>query len=261
MNPGAVLKMYFDRKRVAQPRYSLRALARDLKVSPAYLSQVFNDKKTVPASRLPEFIRLLDMDDIAVLQLKDALNPTEKRGTKLAATDLAFFDRFKPLDKEKYAVLENWYLVAMLDLTTLEGFRSEAPWIAKKLRITLTEAELAIKTLKDLGLLVEVAGKLKKAELKLRFPTKNTQAVIRRYHKQLIKKAYEELDRRTRDEAFEERLMVGATFAINHAHLPLLKEMLQACLYEVSTLGAEGPCTDVYQLNLQFFPLTDSQTE
>lgn len=256
MSPGEVLKMYFERKRVAQPRYSLRALARDLKVSPAYISQVFNSKKKVPETRLAELIRLLDMDDIAVLQLKDALHPGEKRKTALAPADFAFFDRFRPLDQQKYAVLERWYMVALLDLTTLEDFDPRPAWIAKRLGISPTEAELALATLQEHGLLKEVDGKLTKADLKLRFPTKTTQLVIRRFHKQLIKKAYDELDQRAGHEAFDGRLVAGATFALNPAHLALLKQKIQECMYEVSSLAAEGPCRDVYQLNVQFFPLT-----
>lgn len=256
MNPGEILKVYFDRKRVSHPQYSLRALARDLKVSPAYLSQVFNGKKSIPESRLEELIRLLDMDDIAVLQLKDALNPGEKRETYLAPTDFDFFNRFKPLDKKKYAILEQWYMVALLDLTTVEGFQSSPEWIAHRLKITPVEAELAIETLKEHGLLVVENGVIRKADLKLRFPTKFTQTVIRKFHKQMIRKAYDELELRVSDDEFEDRLIIGTTFALNPAHLPLLKQKLQETLYELGHRGSVGACQSVYQLNIQLFPLT-----
>lgn len=256
MNPGAILKLYFDRKRVSQPQYSLRALARDLKVSPAYISQVFNGKKAIPESRLADFIKLLDMDDIAVLQLKDAIHPGEKRDKKLADTDLSFFERFKPLDKKKYAVLEHWYMVALLDLTTVDGFQSSPSWIAKKLKISVLEAELAIETLKVHDLLTDTDGVLKKTELKLRFPTKITQEVIRKYHKQMLKKAYEELSSRFSDDDFDARLIIGGTFALNPDQLDFIKQKMQEALYEASTVGAEGNCTAVYNLSMQLFSLT-----
>jgi uncharacterized protein (TIGR02147 family) len=256
MNTGAILKLYFDRKRVSQPAYSLRALARDLKVSPAYLSQVFNGKKPVPESRLADFIRLLDLDDIAVLQLKEAIHPEEKRTKELAQGDKDFFGRFKPLDKKKYGVLEHWYMIALLDLTTIEGFQSNPDWIARKLKITRLEVDLAIETLKANNLLKDSDGKLEKVDLKLRFPTKITQTVIRKFHKQMIKKAYEEIDTRLLDEEYNDRLVVGGTFALNPAHLPLLKEKVQEALYEISLKASEGPCESVYQLNIQLFPLT-----
>lgn len=255
MNTGAILKLYFDRKRVSHPQYSLRALARDLKVSPAYISQVFNGKKAVPESRLADFIKLLDMDDIAVLQLKDALNPEEKRTKALAREDLDFFSRFKPLDKKKYAILEQWFMVAILDLTTIEGFQSNAAWIAKKLKITQVEAELAIETLKAHNMLQEVDGQLVKTDNKLRFPTKISQSVIRSFHKQMIKKAYDELNDRFSDDDFNDRLIVGGTFALNPTHIPELKQKVQEALYEISLKASEGPCQSVYQLNIQFFPL------
>lgn len=256
MSPGAILKLYFDRKRVAMPSYSLRALARDLKVSPAYLSQLFNGKKAVPESRIADFIRILDMDDIAVLQLKDAIHPEEVRTRRLVQEDMDFFTRFRPLDKKKYAILEQWYMVAIMDLTTTEGFQASPEWIARKLKITAVEAELAVETLKAHNLLEEVDGKLRKVDIKLRFPTKITQAVIRKFHKQMIKKAYEELDHRFSDEDFQDRLIVGSTFAMNKQHLELLKQKVQEALYEISLKGGEGPCESVYQLNIQLFPLS-----
>ena len=101
MNAGAILKLYFDRKRVSTPAYSLRALARDLKVSPAYVSQVFNGKKPLPESRLAEIIRILDLDDIAVLQLKEALYTEKKRTESMDEEEKEFLNRLKPLDKTK----------------------------------------------------------------------------------------------------------------------------------------------------------------
>ena len=255
MKPEAILKLYFDRKQVAHPAYSLRALARDLDVSAAYLSQVFNGKKTVPESRLADFIRLLDMDDIAVLQLKSSLYPEEKRAKTLAQEDKDFINRFKPLDKKKYVVLEHWYMVAILDLTTLEGFESNPDWIARKLKLTRIEVDIAIETLKAHNLLHEVNGRLEKVDVKLRFPTKITQTVIRKFHKQMIKKAYEEIDTRLLDEDYNDRLVVGATFALNPEHLAMLKEKVQEALYEISLKASEGPCQSVYQLNIQLFPL------
>ena len=255
MNPGAILKHYFDRKRVSQPQYSLRALARDLKVSPAYVSQVFNGKKSLPENRLADFIRMLDMDDIAVLQLKDAIHPQEKRSKSLGPDDIDFFNGYNSPEKEKYALFEKWYMIALLDLTTIEGFQSSPDWIARKLKISRVEVELAIETLISHNMLIEEDGVLKKADLKMRFPTKITQSVIRSFHKQMIKKAYDELDERFSDEAFEDRLMVGGTFALNPEHLPMLKQRVQEMLYDLSTRGSVGPCNSVYQLSMQLFPL------
>jgi uncharacterized protein (TIGR02147 family) len=261
-----ILKIYFERKKVTYPQYSLRALARDLEVSPAYASAILAGKKPLPESRLKDFIKVLDLDDIAILQLKKAIFPEDKKevnlnGNLLGSDDLDFFNKYKPLDKKKYEILNDWYNVAIMDLTTCQGFESNPEWIAKKLKISRLEVEIAIWNLKLHNLLVEQDGKLQKVELKLRFPTKISQTVIRKFHKQMIKKAYEELDLKTEDSEFDKRLISGATFALNESKIKLLKEKIQNAIYEVSSMASEGPCQSIYQLNVQFFPLSESSTK
>lgn len=256
-----ILNIYFERKKMANPSYSLRALARDLTLSPAYVSTILSGKKALPEARLKYFIKILELDDIAILQLKSALSPKktidkEIDGLRLGSDEINFLNKYKPLDKKKYEILNNWYNIVIMDLTTCNGFKNDPSWIARALGINQLEVEMAIENLKRHNLLEEINGKLQKVDLKLRFPTCSSQVVIRKFHKQMIKKAYEELDKRTEENELNNRLVVGATFAINHDKLDLLKEKIQNVLYEVSSSASEGPCQSVYQLNIQFFPLS-----
>ena len=256
-----ILKLYFERKKLTNPSYSMRALARDLNVSPAYVSTILSGKKKVAESRLKDFIKVLDLDDIATLQLKHALYPEDKKTNhvnkeQLNSDDIDFFNKYKPLDKKKYDILNDWYNIAIMDLTTCKDFINDPAWIANKLKISQLEVEIAIENLKRLGLLDYVDGKLQKLEIKLRFPTKVSQTVIRKFHKQMIKKAYDELDSKIDDADFSNRLISGTTFALNPEKIDLLKQKIQNALYEVASMASEGPCESVYQFNIQFFPLS-----
>jgi uncharacterized protein (TIGR02147 family) len=178
-----ILKIYFERKKLTYPNYSLRALARDLDVSPAYASNILTGKKPLPESRLKDFIKVLDLDDIAVLQLRNALFPKNKKNTtasgpQLDSGDIDFFSKYKPLDKKKYEILNDWYNIAIMDLTTCVGFASDPAWIAQKINISQLQVEIAIENLKHHNLLCEKDGKLQKVESRLRFPTKISQTVI-----------------------------------------------------------------------------------
>lgn len=256
-----ILKIYFERKRLTFPQYSLRALARDLKVSPAYASSILSGKRDLPEKRLEDFIKNLELDDIAVLQLKNIISPPEKKlppysNKQLKDDDLDFFKKYKPLDKNKYEILNNWYNIAILDLTTTNDFQNNPKWIAKRLNISQLEVEFAIENLKRLGMLSEKDGVLYKEENKLRFPTKMSQTVIRKFHKQMIKKAYEELDLKISEEEFSKRLISGSTFTVKKEKFQLLKEKLHQVIYEMTTIATEDSGEDVYQLNVQFFPLS-----
>ncbi|MDO9181206.1 MAG: TIGR02147 family protein [Bacteriovorax sp.] len=255
-----ILKIYLDRKKLSYPSYSLRALARDLELSPSYVSALLTGQKPLPEVRLKDFIKVLDLDDIAIIQLKNALYPETRKETnsseRLSENDKDFLNSYRPLDKKKYEILNDWYNIAILDLTTCENFESHPSWIAKKLKITQLQVEIAIENLKRLELLIEVDGKLQKKERLLRFPTKMSQSVIRKFHKQMIKKAYEELDSKTEEEEFSKRLITGTTFAVDSKKINLLKEKIQNNLYEVASMASDGPCESVYHFNVQLFPLT-----
>lgn len=256
-----IINIYFERKKLSFPNYSLRALARDLDISAPYVSNILNGKKPVPENRIGDFIRVLDLDDIAILQLKNAMfpesiAPVSEEGPRLNEADINFINKYKPLDKKKYEVLNDWYNIAILDLTTCEGFKSDPVWIAKKLKLNQLQVEIAIENLKRHNLLKSTDGKLEKVEDKLRFPTNVSQTVIRKFHKQMIKKAYEELDEKIEDGEFANRLIAGTTFALNSEKMGILKEKIQNTIYEVAATASEGPCQSVYQLNFQFFPLS-----
>ncbi len=259
--PHEILNLYFERKKLTNPNYSMRALARDMNVSPAYISTILSGKKKLADCRLKDFIKILDLDDIATLQLKHALYPEDKKtGHRITeqfnSDDLDFFNNFKPLDKKKYDILNDWYNIVIMDLTTCKDFINNPAWIAKKLKISQLEVEIAIENLKRHGLLSLVDGKLQKLENKLRFPTKISQTVIRKFHKQMIKKAYDELDSKIEDTDFANRLISGTTFALNPEKIDSLKRKIQNAIYEVASMASEGPCESVYQFNIQFFPLS-----
>ena len=73
----------------------------------------------------------------------------------------------------------------------------------------------------------------------------------------MIEKAKIELETKTFDSDFQKRLINGFTLAFNPANTEKVKAKLQELMSEISIAGSEGECTEVYQLNLQFFPLSD----
>lgn len=68
-----ILKSFFSNKQMANPRYSLRSLARDLNVNPSVVSRIFTGKQKVTPARLEQFIAILDIDAEAVKELKRKL--------------------------------------------------------------------------------------------------------------------------------------------------------------------------------------------
>ena len=143
----------------------------------------------------------------------------------------------------------------ILDLTTIEGFQPDSRWISLQLGITRRQAQGALRVLKRLGLLRETGGKWEKAGLKLMFPSQTPSKVVRRYHRQMIQKGIESM-RSVGSDAYARRDITGITFAANPARLDAAKKKIQRFRRNLQAFLSEGSCTQLYQLNLQLFPLT-----
>ena len=72
----------------------------------------------------------------------------------------------------------------------------------------------------------------------------------------MIAKALQVLLGETDDVSFSRRMITAISFAANPQRLKQGRERLMELIYEIADIMTEGDCTEVYQLNVQFFPLT-----
>lgn len=259
-----ILKEHLARKQEKNPAYSLRALARDLKVSPSYVAAIFGGRKALAPNRVREIGAKLEMDDLNVAVLKRALlleqlSEDERallQTTEGSPTSLQFLEQFREEGRQNFKLWSQWYHIAILDLSTTASFQSDAGWIARKLGLTLAEATRALEFLVTSGFLVEREGRLVKADELLRLPTVRSHQTVRDYHKQLMAKAVETMNRATTPEDFERRLISGLVIAANPAKIAEARMRLNVVLHEIAEMLSEGECTELYQLGTQFFPLT-----
>lgn len=259
LKPHQILLQALERKQDKNSAYSRRALARDVGVSAAFMSKVLTGQKPVPASRLKKICKYLDMDINAETLLKQAMlfhslpSAEFQKIAEEGVSPLKMAD-YEPLSRKKFSVLRNWYNIAILDLLTCDVETSPKN-IAKKFKLELGKVEIALKELEKEGLAVQEDGVWKKTQLKMSFPTVNLQTEVNGFHKQMVKKSYEELSK-TKEESFESRLISGVTIAANPENIELVKKTIFAALAEVASQLSEGSCKEVYQFNVQLFPLT-----
>lgn len=257
MNEAAkVIKDFVDKKINENPNYSLRAIARDLKISHSYLSQIINGKKKIPASRIDVFAKVLDIDEFYIEEIKKTIALESGLSLSQSSTSNAFSELEVVHDKN-LRLLEKWYYSPILNLVTCDNFQNDPIWISKKLGVPAADVKSAISFLKLTGFLKEVDGQLVKSYEKSRTPTVKSKEKVREFHEMMIKKSISHLRSKTTDGHFNKRLISGLTFASNPKSLEKAKIKLNEAIHEVASLLAEGPCTEVYQLNVQLFPHTE----
>jgi len=263
-HPGEILKPYFEQKREVKPSYSLRALARDLQLSPGFVSQVFSGQRSPSLSAAENFARVLKIrkTDAEVLRKSVALHSGENIGIRKILNEYLKQDSaalaFKKYKRKKMApllYLTKWYQIALMELITCEKYRSDERLIAQKLQISLTDLRASLFTLVNASLIEKVNGRWKKKVLHQDFPTDTTHEATRQYHRTMTSKALEILSEQNQGEVHRRR-MIGATLAVNPENLDKVVDQLNAFLYKMTSLLGEGSCSEVYQINLQLFPLT-----
>jgi uncharacterized protein (TIGR02147 family) len=259
--PHEILNSFFARKKEQNPAYSLRALARDLTVSPAFMSQLLAGNKKVPLKKLARLTELLDFDRPSVQALRRAIVAESHGGEEIFRDSTEKKSRsdlleFSPLPKKKGSLFSKWYYVAVLDLMDCEDFQSDPQWIARRLGLFQNEAIEAIATLTALDLVAVRAGKLRKKKNKIRFTTTQTLAEIRSYHRQMIQKALHELEFKTTAEDFTQRMITGGTLSIHRRDIERAQIRLSEFLHEFVAEFATDQADEVYQINLQYFPLS-----
>lgn len=139
---------------------------------------------------------------------------------------------------------------------TCEDFQSDTHWIARRLGILKGDVDEALNVLNKLDLIEQSTNGWVKKSKKIRFPTVRSQAEIRNFHRQMIEQALKELNCKTTSQDFERRMISGITFSCNPKKIKKIKQKLNLLIHEIANSAMEGSCTEVYQINLQFFPLT-----
>lgn len=250
----------FERRKVLNDSYSLRAFARDIGLSPATLSQILNKKSGLSieaAKSISLKLRLSESDKDWFLNSVGALHSRSAKEREI------FQEKIKKIQKETLAyseiqleyfkVISDWYHFAILELTHVEGFQNDHDWIATKLGVEKKEVKEAIKRMKALDLLEEKRGKLVDVFTSLATSNDIPSMSIKKFHMQLMKKAMEAL--------YEvdptEREISSTVFSLDKKDLPIVKEKIRTFRRELeSSLQLNKKKNAVYCLGVQFFELT-----
>lgn len=157
------------------------------------------------------------------------------------------------IDAETFQAISELYHYAILELTFVDGFESEARWIARRLGITVIEAQYAVARLLRLGLLEERDGRLVKAQRHVTTQNKAvTNPALRAQHKEILRQSGEAM----REIPIERRSHTAITMTLDPEKIPLAKQMIQEFGRRLCEVMETGERKEVYQFHVGFFPLT-----
>lgn len=166
------------------------------------------------------------------------------------------YRKLKPLNAANFKYFSQWHYAAIRELVDLPEFKEDPEWIASKLigSITIAEVKEALKELQLLNVLGrDEKGKLKILDLHITSGDEVSFSGAANCHRQFLNLASESIDSVPR----EKRDLSAMTLGISAEMAKKVKTMVQEFRKElVEAVSSDTSSEAVYQLNMQFFPLT-----
>lgn len=247
------LKKEFVKKCQDNPKYSLRAFAKKLNMSHATLSHLVRGKRPLTAQTILYLAKALGLSP---RQLAQFHIPSGRTNHKVKENL-----KFQPIELDTFEVVSDWYHDAILELTKVKQFKSDTAWIAKVLGISKREVSTAIKRLECLKLLKtkEKDKWLDESQFNTTIKNDFTTVALRKLQRQVLEKALVALEQ----VPYEKRDQSSVTLSINSHDFPQIKKIICDFRRKLSHyLQKKGSVpTQVYQLGISFYPLTNIQEE
>ncbi|MFK8139162.1 MAG: TIGR02147 family protein [Bdellovibrionales bacterium] len=238
-------------RRITQNRsYSLRAFARDLRLSPGELSEIIRGKRKLTTKASLKISNALGLSHIEEKHLIGLA--LEKESAQVLTKEELDREKKKVLNLEYFKVIENWYHFAILNLSECKNFKWNVKLIGKRLGLSTIEVKIAIDRLLKIGLLRYDRAKVYVVEDFVETPTDIPSSSVRTYHRQMIEKAKIALD----EQRPEDRDISGIGFAVDPKQVPAMKREIREFQDTLIAKYSKGEKTEVYQLETLLFKLS-----
>lgn len=244
------LKEELSRRQQKSTRYSLRAYARDLGVHPATLSLMFQGRRSLPLKHslpIAEKLRLSPKERTLFFE------SFHQAKTSLDQIKVSEEDERYMLDESYFKIIAEWEHYAILTLFDCADFNPAMSAIAARLGISELRIQVVLKNLLDCGLVkVDEHGCLQKSHSNVRTTEDVMSNALQLSHLETLetgKNKLEEVEVALRD-------FSSVMIAVDPAKLTEAKTIIREFRQKMMALLRDGQRSEVYQLAIQFYPLT-----
>jgi uncharacterized protein (TIGR02147 family) len=239
----------------------LRAFARDLEVSSSRLSEVLNGRYGLSRESAAAISKRIAWTEAERSFFCDLVESEHARASKKKREARARIEStpssYQQLSLDSFQVIADWFHYAILELTLIQGFRSDVKWIAGKLGISEHVAAAAIERLKRLDLLEEVDHVLRATDSFTASPSGIPSEALKKFHRQLLEKTLTAIQMQT----LEERDLSHLILAIDRSQMTEAKEEIRKFRRSFDArFGKAQKKDEVYCLGINFFRLQERDT-
>ncbi|WP_374001487.1 TIGR02147 family protein [Bdellovibrio bacteriovorus] len=239
----------FEERRAANPRFSLRALAQRVDISPGHLSEIFNNKRPVSSANFEKLIaglRLSQEDHDAAIQLFES----EKNRKK------ATYSIERVLTKTEFSEVSGVDFFLVLAAMDLHADLTDIESISNQTGVSPQKTVLVMDKLEQLGLVERQSDESYiKAVRSLSSESDIPNFDVQKFHLEAMQRSSDIFHK----VPTEKRDMVYVTMAVNPKNLNQAKKELEKCWKKVYSKLSQGECTEIYTLGMQLLPAAASE--
>jgi uncharacterized protein (TIGR02147 family) len=232
--------------------------------SPASMSMILKGQRRLSVDSAERLARAFKLDKkssryLSLLTRRDLCERYEER---LELEERLLYLRTRgeshAMELTQYRFLAVWYYPILYALASDGKLKFEAERIAKRIRrgVTSQMVRTGVGDLVNLGLLKLENGFLKQSLGPICTNERVRHLAIRRYHSEMIRLAAESVALSP-----TERELNGLTARIPMALLPQIKRRMSEFREEINELLTGATEGEVFQMNLQLFPMTQSEPD
>ena len=255
IDPRLILQRELERRCQSNPRYSLRAFAKALGMSPTALSFVLNGKRPLSKKATEKAVNTLSLsqEECALfLKWSQTRKTLARNQTKNLAAHPNEANSYQ-LSLDSFSFISDWYHYAILSLLEIPRSRFEAKWISRHLGITETEARGAMDRLQRMEIVEKIDGRWKQCTGPIRIGNDVPTAATKRFQKQLLLKAIDSVD----NDPVEVRDFSSMTIAMDSSLIPYAREEIRKFRRRLAEdLETMGKPERVYKFTVQIFPVS-----
>ncbi|RYZ73211.1 MAG: TIGR02147 family protein, partial [Proteobacteria bacterium] len=239
-----------DRQR-NNPAYSLRAFARFLGIQAPTLASVINGKRVLPQHYCDLFAKKLLLSPKEKTQfLKSVQNQRPQKGA--AETEYESIHLLN--ENAAFKVIAEWEHYAILSLIDTRDFESSTEHIASRLGVTNQRASICLQNLEAAGLIkVSANGEICKMHADVKTTEDTASVALQISHKESLELGLKKLE----SISVADRDYSSSTFAMPLSRMPDAKKLIRKFRREFTKLFDDHNGEDVFQINIQLYPLTN----
>lgn len=245
-----VIKEKFLIRQKNNSRYSLRSYAKDLGINSSTLSQVLRDKRRLPKKYLKGIAKQLKLSEVEEEKFYKSYELNEVFLDQINIS--SYSEKTQVTEDTSYAIIAEWEYYAVLELLNLAEFDFSINNVATKLEITEERAKQVISDLIENEFLKFEKGIYSKNYGHLSTSEDVKSEALVESHLQTLEMAKEKLklDVEIRD-------FSSLVFSIDIDNINNAKKIIREFRMKMLELCKRDKKTDVYQLAIQLFPLSE----